>query len=209
MDDYNDYNSYRDPNQSEYYFSTITFMVGILALLNFCSMSIENKAGELERNESNNESVISPISLNEQNQIKVTLRFRYLICYLIVRGSIWSKAAYIFILYLNYHKFTVAEVGLLYIVDNVSSLLFSPITGVLTDMYGRKLFAIIYNISVILNLLLRFTGIKWVAIIAQILTGFGNNLISTAYESWIVCESNKLFKDKNTRNKYLKKLFKK
>ena len=201
--------SSKDPDTSEYYFPFIFLFLSILAFLNFISISLESDGNE-------NPSLDGTLSPNtivvknkEQANKKNSLRFRYLFCYLIVRASIWSKAAYVFLLYMSFHKFHVYEIGFLYIIDYLSSLIISPFTGALTDIYGRKLFSIFYNILVILNLTLRLTGIKSLAYIAQFLTGIGTGIVNTSYESWVVCESRKLFRDEKVRQKFLKKLFKK
>ena len=59
------------------------------------------------------------------------------------------------------HKFTMAEIGILYLINAVSALIFGPITGQLADRYGRRLFCHCYNFSIILNLLLRMQGLDF------------------------------------------------
>jgi nitrate/nitrite transporter NarK len=177
-------------------------------------MAVDSDISEPERNHRDSGGKISPnttiiIQYKEVKHNKYSLRFRYLFCYLIVRGSIWSKAPYLFILYLNYHKFSVSEIGLLFVIDYLSSLIFSPFIGGLTDVYGRKLFSIIYNLLVITNLILRLTGVQSLAYLAQLLTGIGTGIVNTSYESWIVCESHKVFEESAIRQRFLKKIFKK
>lgn len=207
-----------DPNTSEFYFPIIMLFLAMLAFLNFISMAVDSDFSETEPNHRGSRlsegQKYSPtttiiIQSKDNTKNKYSLRFRYLFCYLIVRGSIWSKAPYLFVLYLNYHKFSVSEIGLLFVIDYLSSLIFSPFIGGLTDVYGRKLFSIIYNILVICNLILRLTGVQSLAYIAQILTGIGTGIINTSYESWIVCESFKVFEEPSIRQRFLKKIFKK
>lgn len=207
----------KDPDSSEFFFPIIMLFLAILAFLNFISLSLDKDFSTDEANirETANDSSLnlSPetIVLNNKfkEQQKNSLRFKYLLCYLLVKGSVWSKAPYMFMLYLNFHMFKIEQIGVLYVIDYLSSLLFSPIIGGLTDMYGRKRFSILYNILVIINILLRITGSQWLAYLAQVLTGIGSSIINTAYESWVVCESKKIFSDNVIRQKFLKKLFKK
>ena len=105
----------------------------------------------------------------------------------------WAKAPYLYTLFMTVHKFTFAEIGILYLVDAIAALIFGPITGQLADKYGRKLFCHCYNFSIILNLLLRMEGSRLLAYIAQIVTGFGAGLICTTFEAWVVSESEKEF----------------
>jgi len=98
----------------------------------------------------------------------------------------------------------------LYIIDAIFALISTPIFGTLADKYGRRLFSSLYSVFVIINLSLRLTRIKFLAYIAQMLTGFGSTLLTTPFESWIVYESNKLFeneKDKKIVDKYLRDIF--
>ena len=107
------------------------------------------------------------------------------------------------------HKFSMAEIGILYLVDTVASLIFGPITGQLADKYGRRKFCNIYNWSIILNLLLRMQGSRLMAYLAQIVRGLGARLICTTFEAWAEYESDKEFKGYHTEaERFRKKLFK-
>ena len=102
-----------------------------------------------------------------------------------------------------------AEIGVLYIIDGISALIAGPITGSLADKFGRRLFCQFYNFLVIANLLLRMTGSKPIAYLAQVLTGIGGGLIMTTFESWVVFEANKDFDQRIVeKERFLKKLFK-
>jgi hypothetical protein len=53
------------------------------------------------------------------------------------------------------------------------------------------------------------TGNRPLAYIAQIITGFGAGLINSTFESWVVYESEKVFKDRSReKERFLKRLFK-
>jgi len=101
------------------------------------------------------------------------------------------------------------EIGVLYAIDAVSALISGPLFGNWADKYGRKKFSGLYCVLVIINLTLRLTGVKWIAYLAQILTGMGAGLISTTYESWLNYEAKKEFKNNVVeKDKFLKKIFK-
>ena len=121
----------------------------------------------------------------------------------------WAKAPYLYTLFMTVHKFSMSEIGILYLVDAVAALIFGPITGQLADKYGRKKFCHLYNISIIINLLLRMQGSRFCAYLAQVITGLGAGLICTTFEAWLVCESNKCFKGFNREaERFRKRLFK-
>lgn len=215
------------PADSEYYFPIIMLLLGVLAIFNLISMSISNESDRsalngtnrsvsyLSQNSddaktyTNSPQTIAHLITEKQLKSKNSLRVNYLICYLIVRASIWSKAPYLFIMYLNYHGLSLKEVGVLYIIDSVTATLVAPALGALTDKFGRKFFSILYNVLVITNLFLRITGIKEIAYIAQIMTGVTSGIVNTSYESWVVSESEKILPDEELRQRFLKKLFKK
>lgn len=213
-------NSLISPSSSEFYYPIIMLILGIFAILNFISFSLDNdntdqnedivrRTGSMSNYSIKSATTIANFITKDQLQSKNKLRYNYLICYLLVRASIWSKSPYMFVLYYEFHKLTIEDIGVLYIIDSISSFISAPFLGVISDKFGRKFSCILYNVSVISNLLLRLTGDYSCAFIAQILTGIGSGLLNTAYESWVVCESGKIFiDDKFLKQKFLKKLFK-
>ena len=164
----------------------------------------ENNIIENKENKENNDNNINFIKKQKK------LKYKWLSAFLFSKASTWAKSPYLFTLYLKYHKFTVSEIGILYIIDAIFALISTPIFGTLADKYGRKIFSSLYSVFVMINLSLRLTRIKSLAYIAQILTGCGSTLLTTPFESWIVYESNELFKndkDKKHVDKYLKDIF--
>ena len=121
----------------------------------------------------------------------------------------WAKAPYLYTLFMTVHKCTIEDIHTLYLVEAVSALIFGPITGFLADKYGRKLFCQLYNISIIINVLLRMPGSRSLAYLAQVITGFGSNLMYTTFEAWVVSESEKEFKNAQKDVLFREKLFKK
>jgi MFS family permease len=200
--------NFSDPAYPSYYYPIILGLIVMLVILNFVTNYL--KEFDTDPNSSMNNTLQQGVSYSatfiaNKNSLKV----RYLIGYILTRAAMWSKAPYLYTLYSTIHGFNISEIGVLYIIDAVSAVLAGPITGGLADKYGRRLFCQFYNGLVILNLLLRMTGNKPLAYIAQVLTGIGGGLINTAFESWIVFEANKEFHGREIeRDRFLKKLFK-
>ena len=196
------------PLDLSYYFPVILVIMTIVAICQIVlyfykqSRSIEEQKDDATLFE----NVSYSFTLGER---KDNLYFRYLTGYITARASMWAKSPYMYMLYSTVHGFTVGEIGILYAIDASSALIFGPLIGSLSDVYGRKKFAVLYNILVIINLSLRITGIRDLAYVAQMLTGMGASILNTSYEAWIVFEANKEFGNYNEeKDKFLKKLFK-
>ena len=195
------------PYDPKFYFSTLMSVAVILGILQILIYYFKQSLSQVEADDATlNKSRAYSMNLAVN---KDKLWFKYMIGYITARASMWAKSPYLYMLYSTYHGFTINEIGVLYAVDSGTALICGPILGNLSDVFGRKLFSIIYNILVITNLLLRLTGIKGLAYPAQILTGMGAGLLMTTYESWIVYEANKTFSNHVVeKDRFLKKLFK-
>jgi hypothetical protein len=140
-----------------------------------------------------------------------SLRWRFLLVSTAIKAATWVKAPYLFALYNRVHGFTRADIGLLYAIDNMASLLLGPFIGSLCDLYGRKKFCVLYCVLIITHISLRITGSQLLAYFAQVLTGICGVLIDTAFESWVNFECNALFDNTETgkkmKNSYLRELF--
>lgn len=199
--------NFTNPSVTTYYYPIIIMLIVILALLEFIIYFLKNTVDDL--NSSMNNTLRAGVDYSATFiRKKNTLKFRYLTSYILTRAAMWSKAPYLYTLYSKYHGFSMAEIGILYIIDAVSAFIAGPITGSLADKYGRRLFCQGYNLLVIINLLMRMTGNKPMAYCAQILTGVGGGLINTVFETWVVFEANKEFGiRKIEKERFLKKLF--
>ncbi len=148
---------------------------------------------------------------NKLSKEEASLRFKYLLVSSIVKAVVWIKAPYVFALFNRLHGFTRSEIGILYAVDNVSSLISGPVFGVLCDMYGRKKFCIFYCISAVVQVALRLTGSRFLAYPAQIVKGFCSCLLELAFESWLNFEASLMFKNslegKKLKNVYLREIY--
>jgi MFS family permease len=153
------------------------------------------------------------IIFNTLSKEESSLRFKYLFAFSIIRAATWIKAPYLFALYNRLHLFDRQQIGILFAIDNLSSLLTGPVFGVLCDMYGRKKFCVLYCIFAISHVCLRLTGSQLLAYPAQFITGFCSCLIEIAFESWLNFEASLLFKStlegKKLKNAYLREIFSK
>ena len=202
---------FSDPSKNSYYFPIIIGIAAILLIIELSLLLIkEYKASQnqdlnisMDNTLQNNMSYPSLMIIRKNN-----LKSRYLLAYLLARAAMWSKAPYIYTLFMTVHKFSFVEIGRLYLIDAISAFFFGPITGQLADKYGRRRFCRYYNYSVILNLLLRMQGERWSAYLAQIITGFGTNLINTTFEAWVVSESENDFMGyRKEADRFRRKLF--
>ena len=201
-----------DPSKNSFYFPVIAAIGTILLLIQLLIMLLKDL--RKDSNTNMNQSMDKTLAENQSYSMtlpirKESLKYRYLIAFVITRSAMWAKAPYLYTLFMTVHKFSFAEIGILYLVDAVAALIFGPITGQLADLYGRKFFCHCYNVSIIINLLLRMQGSRFLAYLAQVVTGFGAGLISTTFEAWVVSESNKEFGGYTKEaEKFRKRLFK-
>lgn len=210
-----------DPAQPSYYIPFLACLLAIISILYSLKTLLNNKKNSNVKENSKLvqiQDTLDPdqIYLPSINERKNNLRVRYLIAYVLTRGSIWSKTAYLYTLYSTIHKFSIAQMGVLYIIDALSALIFGPITGNLADIFGRKMFCMSYCLIVVSNLSLRMTGSRPLAYVAQVLTGIGNGLITCTFESWANYEAAKEFKEchedkdqaEKAKRRFLKRIFK-
>ena len=200
-----------DPSKNSYYFPILIAIAAILLIIELFLMFIKEYKRDQKKgiNISFDNELQSNMSYPSELAIaKNTLKTKYLLAYLLARAAMWSKAPYIYTLFMAVHEFSFVEIGRLYLVDAISSFIFVPITGQLADKYGRKRFCRYYNYSVIINLLLRMEGSRLCAYLAQIVTGFGGSLITTTFEAWVVSESEREFMGyRKEADRFRKKLF--
>jgi len=200
-----------DPNNPAYYYPNLLFLAFILVTVYIIIQYIRvvDPIEQIVQKSRSRVGSMDSAGTYICPEKKSSLKLRYLIGYVLTRGSIWSKSPYLYTLYNLYHGFTMAEIGVLYIIDAICALVGGPITGNLADIFGRRTFCQIYNIFVVSNLGLRLTGSKTLAYFAQMITGIGSNLITTSFESWLICESGKVFRDNEfEKDIFLKSIFK-
>lgn len=201
-----------DPSKNSFYFPIIMGIATVLLIIQLSIMLLKHL--QRDPNQDINASMDKTLQNNvsyRQNleEDKNSLKARYLVAFVITRSAMWAKAPYLYTLFMTVQKFSFSEIGILYFVDAVAALILGPITGQLADKYGRKFFCHCYNVSIIINLLLRMEGSRLLAYLAQVVTGFGAGLICTTFEAWVVSESEKVFQGyHNEAERFRKRLFK-
>jgi MFS family permease len=144
----------------------------------------------------------------ENSKGRISLQTRYLVCFLLGRACMWARAPYLYLLFTKLHKFSYEEMGLLFLVDKTSALIFSPIIGNWSDLFGRKLFSMLYGVIVVIHISLRLSVNTPCAYVSQALAGIGATILNTSFESWVNKESKKVFiSEEKKRQKFLKILF--
>ncbi len=205
-----------NPSKLEYFLTPILILTTILLFIIYINHFLSKNKRERLRHRFDSEQIFLSLLLIEQQKTinyrlekkrkERALKFRYLSVFLLTRSSTWSKSPFMFTLFSKYHGMNISEIGVLYVIDAFSSLIFGPLTGNWADKYGRKLFCICYCLSIVISMSLR--SIKYIPFVylAQIITGFGAGLIFTTYESWINFEAEKHLKQ--SKQRFLEKLFK-
>jgi len=202
--------NFTDPSKPSYYYPIIIAFLIMLLALYLVKVILKNNLPEGVNLSLDNRTNPTGLSLNniffvDKNQLKI----KYLIVFILARVAMWSKAPYMFALFSSYYGFSLSQIGVLYLVDSVSALIFGPITGGLADKYGRKFFCQVFNILVIVNMFFRLSGNIALAYTAQIMTGVCSGLLSTTFESWLVSSTNRCFSDfPEYKAKFLKKTIK-
>jgi Na+/melibiose symporter-like transporter len=200
-----------DPNSIGYYLIYFFILLMMYIIVMICSSLIKNKQNNINSRERNANGMV--FSIENLTPEQSSLRFRYLLVSTAIRAAVWVKAPYIFALYNRLHGFTRGDIGILYAIDNCSSLIMGPILGGLGDIYGRKKFCFLYCAIVVSHITIRLTGSQSLAYFAQFLTGVSGALIETVFESWLNFEASLLFEhDHNGRmhkNLFLREIFSK
>ena len=201
-----------DPSKDSYYLPIILSIATIFLIIQLIIMLLKELRRESggDINISINKTLQHNMSYPSFLELrKNSLKSRFLIAFILTRSAMWAKTPYLYTFFMTVHKFSMAEIGILYLVEAVSSLIFGPITGQLADKYGRRKFCRFYNFSMVANLLLIMEGSIPYAYLAQIISGFGGGLLYTTFEAWVVYESEREFKGFNREaDRFRKRLFK-
>lgn len=136
------------------------------------------------------------------------LRAKYMWAYLLSKAAMWAKAPYTYMLFSIYYKFTIGEIGVLYLIDAVVSLICGPFLGFIADTFGRKIVTMWYPLNTVVVLLMRMSGNVTLAYLAQFMTGAAGGILSTSFESWLNYEINELYgENKNYIQHFRKRTF--
>ena len=137
-----------DPLHPAYYYRLIIIYILLVTTLVLVNSFLKRKAKNKNSQNESQSSVNKSLKLTKEQKI---LKLKFLSAYVITRAGTWGKSPYLFTLYLNYHKFTIEQIGILYIIDAVFAFISGPVFGSLADKYGRRLFSGLYNIFVVCN----------------------------------------------------------
>ena len=196
-----------NPEYPSFYYPIIAGYLTLMIVLYFLTSFLKSKLGQTQENNSFFQETLDPCKTYNDNiyDNKNNLKARYLVAYILTRASMWAKSPYIYTLFSKVHGFSMSEIGILYIIDALSALISGPILGNLADIFGRKMFCMLYCLTTCGNLALRLSGNRPMAYSAQILTGIGAGLINTAFESWVNCAATEVFtKASNNENESIK-----
>ena len=186
---------FSDPSKNSYYLSIIIVIFIILLIIQLIIMLIKKL-----RNDSRDE--LSPSLKYYFKKLKIS----YLLAFILSRSAMWAQAPYIFILFKTVRKYTNEKINILYLVESISSLIFGPISGLYADVTGRSEVCILYNVILFIYLYNIFMGFVY---FGQITNGFGNEIINTTFEAWVVSETNDVnISYKKGVERFKKKLFK-
>jgi hypothetical protein len=189
-------------DKPDYYYPIIFTLILLLLFLNYVKSKLKSY---------NETKAINGLQINkeefEDDNIKKSLKRRYLICYLLARACMWARAPYLYLLFHKLHGFTYEQMGVLFLIDKTSALVISPIIGNCSDKFGRRLFSFLYGIIVVIHICLRLSVNIPCAYLSQVLAGTGATILNTTFESWINKESRKIIKKNSERQIFLESVF--
>jgi DHA3 family tetracycline resistance protein-like MFS transporter len=117
--------------------------------------------------------------LNDKIRIYTTTRF--------LTSFAFGTILPVYVLYFRHYQINLFQIALLAAIFEASILLFEMPTGLLADIYGRRISVILSSIvSLISGLIFIFVPFLAGFIVAEILGGLGETLRSGALEAWLV-----------------------
>ena len=189
-----------DPSKNSYYFPILLGISIIFLLIQLIIKNYQKKKYPYIDVKESFDNIFKKDKIYPKNihieEIKIeseVLSARYLIAFVLIRSAMWSKAPYLYTIFTTVHKFSFAEISILYLVSAVAVLILFPITRQLSDRYSRKLFCHIYNVNTIIYSLSLIQGSRPLVYLAQFCSGFGVGFITTTFEEWVLSESERIF----------------
>ncbi|KAI0892549.1 MFS general substrate transporter [Annulohypoxylon nitens] len=114
----------------------------------------------------------------------------FLRVYLVVMGSEWLQAPYLYSLFHDEKGFDKRTVAILYVAIYLSAAVSALFTGYMADKLGRRTACFIFcGIHSLASISVKSNDIR-VLIAGRIFSGIGLNLLWTAFESWMIAEYN-------------------
>jgi MFS family permease len=188
----------------EYYYPFIIAFVIIFALIEAVITIVKNRK-EKEELSDQEKLLLSDVEFVQKGR---DLKKKYIVVFLLSKAAMWAKAPYTFMLLSTYYKFSLGEIGVLYLLDAIAALLAGPFLGLVSDTFGRKFTSSFYCISNIITISCRVSGVVPLAYFAQICTGCFGGILNTSYEAWLNYEISKLYGDQQKyQDKFRKNIF--
>jgi MFS family permease len=115
----------------------------------------------------------------------------YLFIFLLAMFSDWLQGPYVYELYVSY-GFNQQQIAELFVCGFGSSMAVGTFVGSLADKWGRKTMCITYAVCYILACFTKMVPDYWTLMLGRFLSGISTSLLFSVFESWMVCEHNKL-----------------
>lgn len=120
-----------------------------------------------------------------------SFQLNYLLVYTLAMFSDWLQGPYVYELYVSY-GFNQQEIAELFVCGFGSSMIVGTFVGGLADKYGRKVMCIVYSLCYIAACCTKLVPEYWTLMLGRFLSGISTSLLFSVFESWMVCEHNRL-----------------
>lgn len=112
-----------DPSKNSYYLTILGVLIIIALIIQLLISIIKKlkKVSEIINDSMDNEFLGNFGEISHSNKLKK----RYLIAYALFRSALYSKVPYLYALFMTVHKFSMVEIGILYFLARLLSLIFS------------------------------------------------------------------------------------
>ncbi|KAI9136031.1 hypothetical protein BKA69DRAFT_1135560 [Paraphysoderma sedebokerense] len=111
----------------------------------------------------------------------------YLAVYTLVMFADWLQGSYIYPLYREY-GYSLNEISYLFVAGFLSSAVFGTFVGAVADHWGRKKLAIAFCFIYMISCFTKLSPNYTVLIFGRVLAGIATSLLTSVFESWMVCE---------------------
>ena len=88
----------------------------------------------------------------------------------------------------QHYKFSIAQIGQLFIVGFGSSMVFGTFVGGLADRYGRKINCLIFAVLYAVSCLTKHSPSFEVLMVGRLLGGIATSILMSAFETWMIHE---------------------
>mmetsp|Transcript_53932 Transcript_53932/g.101199 ORF Transcript_53932/g.101199 Transcript_53932/m.101199 type:complete len:536 (-) Transcript_53932:30-1637(-) len=121
-----------------------------------------------------------------------SFRFVFLAAWALAVSADWLQGPYVYALYDSF-GYAKTDIDKLFVAGFGSSMIFGPFAGSFADAWGRKRTVLIYCILYIMSCLTKHCSTYNVLMLGRITGGMATSLLFSAFESWMVSESNERY----------------